>query len=265
MRNSFFKILIIISGILLLSSCEQVIELDLRDSDARIVIEGSITDEPGSCVVKISRVANYDEPNTPNTISGASVSIIDNGISYVMEETEPGTYQLPALTGVPGHTYQLAVIANGNNYNSTCAMPQKVEIDTVYLDYEVFFIDTNLTTNFEFQDIAGVTNYYRYIFDDNDKNSNRSILIDDDTFFDGQLVEQRIISFNDELEQGDTIRLQLWSIDEAVHLYLKTLDSVIDGASGQQAAPANPTSNISGGAMGYFSAHTVSRRMAIIP
>lgn len=265
MKNTINKIFALISGILLLSSCEQVIELDLRDSDARIVIEGSITDEPGSCRVRVTQVVNYDAPNTPNTISGASVSIIDNGVSYIMEETEPGTYVLPSLTGVPGNTYQLVVIADGNNYNSICMMPQKVEIDTIYLDYEVFFIDTNLTTNFEFQDIAGVANYYRYIFEDNDKDNNRSILIDDDTFFDGQLAEQRIISFNDEIEQGDTIRLQLWSIDEAVHLYLKTLASVIDGASGQQAAPANPTSNIEGGAMGYFTAHTVSKRTVIVP
>lgn len=265
MRNTINKIFALISGILLLSSCEQVIELDLRDSDARIVIEGSITDEPGSCRVRVTQVVNYDAPNTPNTISGASVSIIDNGVSYVMEETEPGTYEVPDLTGVPGHTYQLVVVANGNNYTSTCAMPQKIEIDTAYLDLEVFFIDTNLTTNFEFQDIAGVPNYYRYIIEDSDKDNNRSILIDDDTFFDGQLAEQRIISFNDKIEQGDTIRLQLWSIDEAVHLYLKTLNSVIDGASGQQAAPANPTSNIEGGAMGYFTAHTVSRSTLVVP
>jgi hypothetical protein len=34
---------------------------------------------------------------------------------------------------------------------------------------------------------------------------------------------------------------------------------------GQSASPANPLSNIQGGALGYFSAHTVQRRTVIIP
>ena len=89
MRNSINKILFIVSGIILFSSCEQVIELDLRDSDARIVVEGTITDEPGSCRVKISRVVNYDAANTPNPVSGANVTLIDNGTSYILEEAAP--------------------------------------------------------------------------------------------------------------------------------------------------------------------------------
>jgi hypothetical protein len=264
MRNSINKILFIVSGIILFSSCEQVIELDLRDSDARIVVEGTITDEPGSCRVKISRVVNYDAANTPNPVSGANVTLIDNGTSYILEEAAPGLYELPLLTGVPGHTYQLSVLANGNIYNATCKMPEKISLDTLYLDEEVFFVDTNLTANFEFQDISGIRNFYRYIYDDNEKNARRNILIDDDTFYDGQLVEQLIVSFNDQIETGDTIRLELWCIDEAVHLYYKTLASIIDGSSGQLAAPANPTSNISGGALGYFSAYTVSQRIVVV-
>lgn len=265
MRNSFYKILPLFLGILFFSSCEQVIELDLRDSDARIVIEGRITDEPESCIVQISRVVNYDATNSSNPVSGASVTLIDNGTSFILEESAPGIYQLPALTGIPGHMYQLSVIADGDIYNASCKMPEKIDLDTLYLNEEVFFVDTNLTANFEFQDIPGIRNYYRYVYDDNEKDAGRNILIDEDTFYDGQLVEQFIVSFNDEIKTGDTIRLELWCIDEAVHLYYKTLASIIDGSSGQLAAPANPTSNLSGGAMGYFSAHTVSKKMAIVP
>lgn len=265
MRTKILFISNLIVGLIFLSSCEQVIELDLNNADSRIVIEGNISDEPGSCVVKLSRVANYNASNTPLFVIGASVTIIDNGISYELEEISPGNYVAPTLTGTPGHTYQLVVETNGETFNSTCRMPERIELDTLYLDEEVFFIDTNLTINFEFQDIPNIKNYYRYVLIDSDNENAPNILVDDDTFFDGQNVEQRLISFNDLNLPGDTIELQLLCIDEAVNLYFSTLASIIDGSSGQLAAPANPTSNIIGGAIGYFNAYTISRRYAIVP
>jgi hypothetical protein len=52
-------------------------------------------------------------------------------------------------------------------------------------------------------------------------------------------------------------------IDKKVFDYLKQL-SGLDPTNGQPTTPANPTSNISGGSLGYFSAHTVQRKKTIV-
>ncbi|HOY49299.1 MAG TPA: DUF4249 domain-containing protein, partial [Flavobacteriales bacterium] len=60
-----------------------------------------------------------------------------------------------------------------------------------------------------------------------------------------------------------TIFVELWGIDKGVYEYYNTLNSILGGAGPSVASPANPTSNITGGAMGYFSAYTISRSWII--
>jgi hypothetical protein len=50
-------------------------------------------------------------------------------------------------------------------------------------------------------------------------------------------------------------------VDKAVYDYLDELLQVSTNASGfASPSPANPTSNITGGALGYFSANTVNAK-----
>jgi hypothetical protein len=58
--------------------------------------------------------------------------------------------------------------------------------------------------------------------------------------------------------------VELWGIDKGVYEYYSTLREILGGAGPSTASPANPTSNISGGAMGYFSAFTVARKWRVV-
>jgi hypothetical protein len=53
-------------------------------------------------------------------------------------------------------------------------------------------------------------------------------------------------------------------IENAVFKYWFSLNQSATGNS-QSASPANAVSNISGGALGYFSAHTVETREIVAP
>jgi len=57
------------------------------------------------------------------------------------------------------------------------------------------------------------------------------------------------------------VNIELHSIDPGVYKYWYSLDQGADG--GSSASPANPVSNISGGALGYFSAQAV-REMKLV-
>ncbi len=70
---------------------------------------------------------------------------------------------------------------------------------------------------------------------------------------------------------NDTITVELLSINEETYIYYKTLINIVGGNTGGGPAgqlsgptPANPESNLSNGAMGYFSAYTVSTDTIII-
>ena len=53
-------------------------------------------------------------------------------------------------------------------------------------------------------------------------------------------------------------------IDRPIYKYWYSLDRSATGGSGQ-ATPSNPVTNLQGGALGYFSAHTLQSRTMIVP
>jgi hypothetical protein len=59
------------------------------------------------------------------------------------------------------------------------------------------------------------------------------------------------------------VRLSLVGIDKAVYTFLSEAE-LIAYSNDNLAAPATPTSNITGGCLGYFSAQTVSSKMGIV-
>ena len=100
-------------------SCQKVIEIKVKESDTRYVIEGLVTNESTPWKVKISRTNPLNSDNNFLNISGASVKIRDNGIEHTLAEVSPGIYQTSGLTGIPGHRYELSVMINGESFSAT--------------------------------------------------------------------------------------------------------------------------------------------------
>ena len=96
-------------------SCNKVIDIDLRDTEIKYAIEGTITNEPGVCKVYITESKNFNDDNQFNKISNAIVTVKDNGTEIVLPETQPGVYETNLINGTPGHVYQLTVTIN-NRY-----------------------------------------------------------------------------------------------------------------------------------------------------
>ena len=62
---------------------------------------------------------------------------------------------------------------------------------------------------------------------------------------------------------GDKITVKMQCIDDAVYTFYSALLQ-LSGGGGGGVTPTNPPSNISNGALGYFSAHTVSVKTIVI-
>ena len=259
---SFFLLLLsALAGI----SCQKVIEVDLNSSSPRIVIEANISDQPGPYVVKLSQSVNFDQTNTFPPVTGAVITVSDNvGNVDTLKEITAGTYETSALQGTPGRTYTLHVSANGKTYVATSTMPFPVSIESLGLESIVFGRENTLVIDVHFKDPAGIANYYRFVEIRNGIQQNFIFLIDDRAQ-DGTNMTSVLFADKDTLYPNDLVEVLLQSIDRNVYNYFTTARQIIDQGGPQLASPTNPPSNISNGALGYFSAYSVRSQSIIIP
>lgn len=240
-------------------SCQKVIHVDLNSSQPQLVVEASLSDSSAD-TVRLTRTINFDQPNKFPPEEGAQVRISDDsGNTALLTEESPGLYVSPNPPGIPGHTFLLEISTDGKNYSATSTMPPPVKIDSLTLTNSFFGRGKFLTAYF--QDSAGVKNYYRLVESVNGVIDN-SIRVGDDFLLDGKTNSFMLYEDRDRVNNGDTITLYLQTIDKPVYDYFRTLVQVSGDEQGT--APANPLSNISNGALGYFSAYAVRSKTIIL-
>jgi hypothetical protein len=255
--------------LLFLTSCEKVINLDLNDAEKKYVIEAVITDQANTAKVLITQTKNFDEDNNFPGISGAVVRITESGgATTTLNEVSPGKYEAPVLVGISGKTYTLSVTVNGKIFTASSAMPQRVNMDTIFVTNEFLFTDFRKIVNAEYKDPAGRGNNYRFIQYVNGLKEDQ-VLIQNDDYTDGRNVNTKLFYFaddddNSKIDSGDTVKVDMLCIDQAIYKYWFSLDRNSTGGSGQ-ATPSNPVTNLQGGALGYFSAHTLQSKTLVVP
>lgn len=261
MKNIF--ILLILTFIVY--SCEKVIDVDLNDAAPVIVIEGNLSNIPNKAEVKISMTSSYFDTVPSEMVSNAVVTLkSDFGDSYVLNETGKGIYNSKEVWFREGSTYRLEVDVNGEKYEAVSKLNPAVNIDSMRFYYEDSpFLDNGYYINMYLFDPPGVKNFYRLKYAKNGvfQNTIDDLILFNDRYVDGNTIE--VTLFNQPLELNDTITLQLISLDEDAYEYLRTFQELVNSNPGS-AAPANPISNISNGALGYFSAWSSNTKSAII-
>ncbi len=250
-----------------MTACQKVIDVDVRDAEKKYVIEAVVTDEADGSFVKISRTQNISETDPPPAITGANIRVKDDvGTVTIFQEVNPGNYKAPGFAGASGKTYELEINIQGELFTAQCKMPGKVSFDTLYVTDEILFGETRKLANIAFRDPPGKGQAYRYVQYINDKKSD-AIFTNNDDYVDGKYIETKLWYFIDDEEDkeeeeitvGDTVLIEMQCIDSQIYRYWFSVFQSATGNS-QSASPANPVSNIRGGALGYFSAHTVQRR-----
>lgn len=241
------------------TSCEKEISMPLRSSEPSVVIEGQIQLD-SIAIVKITESKDYNTDNTYTVIDGAVVSISDNNGSHeILTQDDNGTYIAHVIKGVVGRTYYLSVEVNGQEYTSTSTLPTAISIDSIVM-YEIPALNYPFPMLI-FQDPPIEANYYRCRYYVNGKR----ILIDDDLVDtkdrNGFLIERILPVYKElnddkELSRGDEIRVELHAIDKEVYTYFEGLANIENSLT-------NPTTNITGGALGYFSAYAVDTMTVI--
>lgn len=243
-------------GFLFLSSCEKVIQLDLKNSEQQVVIEAFVTEGESEHLVKITKTLGLDQDEEMPTVDGALVVLSDNtGNSQTLLGLGNGVYKATAFPAYSGRTYTLSVSVEGKNFTASSTIPGQVPLDSLTLSTYVFG-DTINTVTPSFLDPAGIANYYKFRVLVNDTLI-PSIFLQDDQFIDGNRNEQPL--FSTSFSTNDTVTVELLGIDKAVYKYFYALEQ------NESATPANPVSNFSGGCLGYFMARTRSIKSVVVP
>jgi len=110
-RSSIIALL----GLLPLLSCQDVVELEVPESEPQLVVDGWVTDQQPAQVILSTTDAYFAQGSTPR-ISDARVYLLENGdtVAQLRENQDSaGLYRAP-FTGQPGRRYRLRLtVPNG--------------------------------------------------------------------------------------------------------------------------------------------------------
>jgi hypothetical protein len=270
MKNS---IIILSSAIAIaLSSCQDVIEIELRDGDRKYVVEGSVVQGVDSAVVRVSRTTSFFDTSGPEAITDAEVTLtLADGTERVLEHVAEGYYKVMGINATPNATYRLKVQADGQTFTASAFMPESVAIDSLtYRPVQNFFGPPpegppRFNAFLNFQDPLS-RNYYRAVYT---RNGNLQDNLGDIQLFDDELTNGNYIEipiFNQEYKLGDTAYVALLTMDAEVYTFFQTFVATASSDAGSpfSAAPDNPISNIEGGALGVFAAYARAEASVVI-
>ena len=252
--------LILFFVLLFVSSCEREIELNLKTSNSRYVIDGNLSTETGESYVRITKSLNMDDTIQYPTISGALVTITDNRQlkTDTLNESNPGLYVKYGLTGLEGHSYTLNVKIESEVFTAQSTIPYSFKLDSLVQinpaeDYSMNFPGSEPLTTIQILPIytnsTHTDKYYQFVV-----LKNKTLL--NSVVARSELASKKHsfpVPFFIEAKKNDILRIDMQFVDKSVYNYLFGLGQNLSQFS---TTPSNPSSNISNEALGLFNAHT---------
>lgn len=248
-------------------SCEEVVELELNESPELLTIEAIV--EPADAYVILTRSVGFYAANDFAPETQAQVEITDSeGKRFVLrDEAGQGVYRAENWVGQPGLTYSLTVEADGSKYSSVATMPLPVVIDALEVEETPGgpgATEYPYTLSCSYMEPGDTQNFYQIRVVRNEVELS-SLILTNDELNNGIRAVIPLFRFQVGFDQGDTARVYLHGIDAAAFRYLNGLAEIAATNPFGNGAVADPQSNITGGALGYFSARTVSVAELVIP
>jgi hypothetical protein len=256
------------------TSCTERIDIDLGTTYTRFVVDGAVTTDTMKHYVKLSKSIDYYSETDVPTVSNATVTLSDGFETILLEENDtlPGRYETPEdYFGVPGRTYQLNIelqeaINGQTSYSASSKLNSVAPIDSIKVVYKEEWEAWELQL---FATDPVTVNFYMFDVYKNDAlvtDTIDEVGISDDKYFNGNFTYGAPVFYfikenpDEELHPGDLIKLRMAGITEEYYNFVvdvmnETFEFRNPLFSGP---PANISTNISNGGMGFFTAYAVS-------
>ncbi len=272
--------------LILISSCEQVVDIEMPEASEKIVIEGFV--ENGlPPYVYVTRNSSYFAAVNQGSlqrmlVTGATVIVTDGSVIDTLKPAVdfnvfPFLYYLSTkIIGEAGKTYDLKVIAGTDTVIARTTVPKPIAIDSLVFDPNKQYADTLGYVKFYLQDPPELGNFYRTFtktlgLDSLFMHPFASVL--DDKLVNGQYIEYPVYrGFNNSLATssgggtpdddeggapgpnlsflfgiGDTVVVKISTMDAAHYKFWYTIQQQMMSGGNPFAAPTTPYTNIKGG------------------
>ena len=258
------KLLIALVCIATFISCEEVIDVDLPQSDIRLVVNGVIrVDETQEFVpieIAVTESSTFFENNTVAFLESVVISygtpnpdapeILENGGISNLAELEPGSgiwvpdpsfdndQRIRVSSINDGTVFQLILRGTEETYFATTTYVKSAPIDSLVQGNQTLFSGDETEVIVSFTDDGEADNFYILDFDFNE------YLVTEDEFYQGQqFVFSYFYDADLELDADSTINVSLLGADESFYNYM---NQVIVQSGGDQGPFQTPAATVRG-------------------
>jgi Domain of unknown function (DUF4249) len=216
------KIVLVIFGLVFLSGCEDVIDVDLNSSEPRLVIDASINwfknTTGNEQSIKLSLSAPFFDDDVPPA-NGANVIISDsnNNIFNFIEENNTGIYRNNNFIPQINETYVLTINYNDEVYTATETLKSVASIDFIEQNDNGGFTGDDIELKAYYTDPANEENYYFFEFI-TDIPVVPTLEVYEDRFTNGN----QIFGFytEEDLESGDEVTIRNYGVSKEFYEFM---------------------------------------------
>ena len=262
---------------LTISACEEVIFIDVDQAPAEIVIDGLVTDEDTTHMVRITRSTGFNG-NGGEDITNAIVEVSDNlGNVYNYTHNPEGYDSLNGyyfsdqkFAGQVAVVYNLDITLDNRSFTAADTLRDITDIDSLSITIDQRAVDDPENDGKIYQILLYAQEpqnsvdfyYFKFYRDSLLENSQRNVFIFDDNVLGSSLdgLPSPIL-----FRQGELAGVEIYSLTRQQYVYLSDLSNILNNDGGMfSPPPANPRTNISGGALGLFQVSGMNRASILI-
>jgi len=271
-----------------LLSCQEDINLDIKEGAKKIVVEGNIENGKVAEVIVTRNSPLFSAIDLSNIVVFNANVYVSNGIitdtlemDTLLTTSNPFVYVGKNILGQAGQVYYLTVEVDGNTYTAQTTIPNPVALDSVWWQPQppedtLGFAWANLT------EPVGAGNAYKWLAKSPTRivnnNGNFAILnrrylapfgsVFDDKFIDGKSFEfaynrpfdatesafddPNDNSFDGYYTNKDTVYIKFCAIDYATAKFYSTYEQALQSNGNPFASPVTIIGNMNGGALGVW-------------
>lgn len=255
-KNLVYNFLTSVACLFLLSSCNDVIQVDLEDKSGQLVVDGAMYDgkDNGRCIIKLSRTMPYFDSSPAKIVSGAVVTLKNNteGKQETLTENPVGTFQSKEIVAKIGNSYTLEVRADGEIYRATTQVLPVPEVDSLVYETKTITVRNNeqktgVIIKYFGEELPEEKNFYRVKMYVNGQLMNKpeDLLPFSDVLSRGKYISNVELNGNTRpLAINDIVRVEILSLPEDVYYFYADLQKQSNNALIFTPPLANISTNI---------------------
>jgi len=278
MKKTGLYIFLITLGAQLFTACTERMQIDLPESNKKLVVEAYLFPGDSASWVRLTESANYFSNQPPKAVTHAYVKLDDGqGAAWKFNnlDTDSSIYTLPAQTFQPeiSKVYHLDIqisqpLGGHTHFESTTMLPPlRIHADSIAIQYAPD-IEKWMVRLYALDSLG--KDFYLFNSRVNGHCITDSVqrkVVRSDVYFDGRYLTGTIVQVlnKDELKIGDQYELIVSEISEAYYHYLSDLQTETETKNPIfSGPPANVKGNISEDALGFFTAFSSTSMRVVL-